>query len=132
MDEDAFFPDQPVFLDLPMVRGDTFGPQNLVLKYTNDTAVDLTGYDVEIAYGVNDCWAWVWKRTSDGSLVLPDPTTGTVPLYLTKTDTRCLPLGQRARWALRAIRKDMSEGESEKTLFVGRLIVSEGSDWHGW
>lgn len=129
MATDVNFPDEPIFLDLPITRGDTFGPQIVRLKYEDGSLVDLTGYDIRIVYNLGCCG--VIQATANGSLTVSNPAGGEVPLYLPKSATWRLPLGQRARWALKTILKDTSNGEQEKTLFVGRLIVNEGADWHG-
>lgn len=100
-------------------RGNSFR-RTFRFKDSDGDPVDLTG-SVLVFVAVGDA-ATIRKSTGDGSLLMPDPASGELTLYLTPAETRLLPVGRlKTRYEI-----ERRIGLEETTLVSGCIGVMDG------
>lgn len=100
-------------------RGNSF-ERIFRFKDGNGDPIDLTG-SIMVFSAANGTTI-IRKTTADGSLLMPDPTTGEITLYLSPADTRLLAPGKlRNRYEI-----ERQLDANEKTLVAGCITVLDG------
>ena len=89
-------------------------------KDSDGNPVDLTG-SVLTFVAVGD-GVIIRKSTSDSTLLMPDPASGEISLYLSAGETRLLPVGRlKTRYEI-----ERRIGTEETTLVSGCIAVMDG------
>ena len=100
-------------------RGNSFR-RTFRFKDGGGDPLDLTG-SVMTFVAAGD-GATIRRSTGDGSLLMPDPASGEVMLYLTPAETRLLPVGRlKTRYEI-----ERRIGTEETTLVSGCITVMDG------
>ncbi len=112
--------------DLPMRRGDTFGPRQFAFKQADGEPVDLTGSEIRFTFQKRGGCELV-KSTATSGATFDDATAGLVTLsQLTTIETKDFAPGDGARWTCqRVLFNPDGSVANEETLIEGRQIVSE-------
>ena len=100
-------------------RGNSFR-RTFRFKDGDGAPVDLMGSTLTFVAAGNG--ATIRKSTGDGSLLMPDPTSGEITLHLTPAETRLLPVGRlKTRYEI-----ERRIGTEETTLVSGCITVMDG------